>query len=486
MSARTRLAPSPTGYVHIGTLRTALFNYFHAKQSGGQFIIRIEDTDRERMVEGSVENLLSVFKQLGIENDEGPKLQDDGTVAESGEVGPYVQSKRLDLYKNYVQQLIDQGDAYYCFCSKERLDEMRKAQQETKQTPKYDRTCLKLNEDEIMEKLEAREPHVVRMKVPDGETNVEDIIRGTVKFNNADVDDQVILKSDGFPTYHLAVVVDDHLMKITHVIRGEEWLPSTPKHIMLYGMFGWDVPQFAHVPLLLNPDKSKLSKRQGDVAVEDYLKRGYLPAALINFVGTLGFNPSADQEIFSVDELVEKFDLAKVNKSGAVLNMDKLDWMNNQYIRTLTADQLVEAARSFVQANVDDLVVRRALMVERERVNRLDELQEKIDAYIQQPAYDPAMLVWRKADKTDAESQLKNMGSFLEGQGDEVFDDVHTIEEAAMAYIKENDLSNGNVLWPLRVALSGLERSASPFEFLWALGKGESLKRIDRAIKMLV
>lgn len=485
MSIRTRLAPSPTGYVHIGTLRTALFNYFHAKQAGGEFIIRIEDTDRERMVEGSIENLLSVFKTLGIENDEGPVLQDDGSVVEKGDVGPYVQSKRLDLYKNYVQQLIDQGDAYYCFCSKERLDEMRKAQQETKQTPKYDRTCLKLTEDEVMEKLEAREPHVVRMKVPEGDTSVEDIIRGTVKFKNTDVDDQVILKSDGFPTYHLAVVVDDHLMNITHVIRGEEWLSSTPKHVMLYAMFGWDLPLFAHVPLLLNPDKSKLSKRQGDVAVEDYLKRGYLPAALTNFVGTLGFNPSGEQEIFSLDELVEKFDLAKVNKSGAVLNMEKLDWMNNRYLRKLSEDDLAEAARSFLQVNVDDPAVRRALVIERERANRLDELQEKIDAYVQQPAYDPQMLVWRKADKADAEAQLKNVGSFLEGQEDKVFDEVRTIEEATMAYIKQNGLSNGNVLWPLRVALSGLERSASPFEFLWALGKGESLKRIDRAIKVL-
>lgn len=486
MTIRTRLAPSPTGYVHIGTLRTALFNVFLAKQSGGQFLIRIEDTDQERLVEGSVENLLTVFSQIGIRNDEGPVLQEDGTVEEIGNVGPYVQSKRLDLYRNYVQQLIDQGDAYYCFCTKERLDEMRKAQQATKQTPKYDRTCLRLSDEEISQKIQAREKHVVRLKVPEGETIVDDIIRGKVKFNNADIDDQVLLKSDGFPTYHMAVVVDDHLMNISHVIRGEEWLPSTPKHILLYKMFDWSLPQFAHVPLLLNPDKSKLSKRQGDVAVEDYLKRGYLPQTLVNFVGTLGFNPTSDQEIYSFDDLVKMFDLAKVNKSGAVLNMEKLDWMNNHYIRQLSENELAEAARPFLQANVENDVVRRALMVERERVNRLDELQERVDPYLVQPGFDGKMLVWKKADAADAKTQLENVRTFIDSMSDETLQSADAIKTALEGYVSSNNLQNGNVFWPLRVALSGLERSASPFEFIWALGKGEALTRIDRAITLLV
>lgn len=486
MSIRTRIAPSPTGHVHIGTLRTALFNYFLAKQNdGGKFIIRIEDTDRERLVEGSVENLLSVLAELHLENDEGPRL-DGQELVEEGDFGPYTQSKRLDLYKNFVQQLIDQGDAYYCFCTKERLDEMRAAQQETKQTTKYDRTCCSLSEDEVEKKLLARESHVVRMKIPEGETVVEDIVRGTVKFNNADVDDQVILKSDGFPTYHLAVVVDDHLMQISHVLRGEEWLSSTPKHIILYNMFGWEIPQFAHLPLLLNPDKTKLSKRQGDVAVEDYLKKGYLPEVLINFVGTLGFNPKADQEIYSMNELIKLFDLTKVNKSGAVMNMDKLNWMNNHYIKELSEDQLAIAAKPFVTHDVTTQLVRRAMKVESERIHTLTELNDRISPYVEHVNYDPEIIVWKKADAADAHENLQAVQNFLREQEDSLFQELNQLEEKMKNFIQETGRSNGNVLWPLRVALSGQERSASPFEYLWVLGKEESAKRIDKAIKSLV
>lgn len=485
MIVRTRIAPSPTGYVHIGNLHTTLFNYFLARQAAGKFIIRIEDTDRTRLVEGAVENLLTVLSKIGIEHDEGPFLE-NGTLTERGDVGPYVQSKRLDIYRTYVQQLLDQGDAYYCFCTKERLEEMRKAQQATKQTPKYDRTCLKLSQDDIEKKISAREPYVVRMKIPEGESQLQDLIRGTVTFNNRDVDDQVILKSDGFPTYHLAVVVDDHLMNISHIVRGEEWIPSTPKHVILYKMFGWEIPLFAHLPLLLNPDKTKLSKRQGDVAVEDYLRRGYLPNAIINFLGTLGFNPDGEKEIYTFDELVKGFDITKVNKSGAVMNMDKLDWINNHYIRLLSPSELSEAARPFVQANVDDMRVQRALMIERERVNRLDELQSRIDPYIQSPSYDPSVLIWKKADASDAIKQLQGLKTLFGSVEEEKFDDVKALEAQIRDYMTKNSLQNGNVLWPLRVALSGMEKSASPFELLWALGKAESLKRIDHALQILV
>ncbi len=471
--------------MHIGTLSTMLYDYFLARQHGGQFIIRIEDTDRERLVPGAVESLLRTFKSLGIDHDEGPVLLPDGSLGEKGAYGPYVQSARLTLYKKYIDELVEKGHAYHCFCTKERLDEMRAEQQATKQTPKYDRLCAKLSSDEVSLRIGRGESFVIRMRIPEGKTGFDDAIRGHIEFDNRDVDDQVIMKSDGFPTYHLAVIVDDHLMKITHVIRGEEWLSSTPKHIILYEMFGWDKPVFAHVPLLLNPDRTKLSKRQGDVAVEDYLKRGYLVPALINFVGTLGFNPKADQEIYSIDELIAHFELSRVNKSGAVLNMEKLDWMNNQYLQMLTIDELAEAARPFVQADVDADRTRRALFIERARVNRLDELQARIDPYLQAVSYDASMLIWRKSDATDAKAQLKVMAEQITGLLDADFASPAGLETKIITFIKEQGLQNGNVLWPLRVALSGQEKSATPFEFLWALGREESLARINHALNLL-
>ena len=482
--ARTRIAPSPTGYMHIGTLRTALYCYFLAKQTNGQFIIRIEDTDQERLVEGAVERLLHTFEALHIDHDEGPILEDD-ILVDKGSVGPYVQSQRLSIYKPYVDSLLEQGHAYHCFCSKERLELMRQEQRATKQTPKYDRTCLSLSAEVISTRISSGESSVVRMKVPDGQTVFEDVIRGTLKFENQDIDDQVILKSDGFPTYHLAVVVDDHLMNITHVLRGEEWIPSTPKHIMLYNMLGWDAPVFAHLPLLLNPDKTKLSKRQGDVAVEDYLKRGYLPETLINFVALLGFNPKGDQELYTVDELIALFDLTKVNKSGAVLNMEKLDWMNNHYLKQLSREELLLVAQPFLQADTKREVVARALLIERDRVSRLDELQSHIEDYITEPAYDPSILAWKKSDSEHAKQELTNMLPIIEGLTEADLESVNGVEQVVKRYIEAHGLGNGDVLWPLRTALSGKERSASPFEFLWALPKEESLRRVHQALSLL-
>ena len=482
--ARTRIAPSPTGYIHIGTLRTALYCYLLSRQTGGQFLIRIEDTDRERLVEGAAEHVLETLTALGIDYDEGPVVE-QGVLVDKGDKGPYVQSQRLDLYKTYVDQLLDQGDAYHCFCTKERLDQMREEQRATKQTPKYDRTCCQLSEQEVQAKLADGEAHVVRMKVPEGETSYEDIIRGTLKVSNAEVDDQVIMKSDGFPTYHLAVVVDDHLMEISHILRGEEWIPSTPKHVMLYKMLGWQTPQFAHLPLLLNPDKTKLSKRQGDVAVEDYLKRGYLPQALLNFVALLGFNPKGDQELYSMEELIELFDLTKVNKSGAVLNMEKLDWMNNHYLKDLSREELLQVAQPFLQADTKKEVVARALLIERERAHRLDELQEKIQEYITEPSYDGSILVWKKSDAASAKEQLTQLLPVIEGLDDSAFDRTETLETEIKAYIQKQGLGNGEVLWPLRTALSGKARSASPFDFLWALGREEATRRVTHAINLL-
>ncbi|MCR4312434.1 MAG: glutamate--tRNA ligase [Candidatus Uhrbacteria bacterium] len=486
MTIRTRLAPSPTGFIHIGTLRTALWDYFLARQQGGTFVIRVEDTDQERSVEGALEGLLRTLATVGITHDEGPFLSEDGSLHEVGEYGPYIQSARLPLYRKYVDELLHKGFAYVCFCSSEELETMRAQQMAAKQNPKYDRRCLKVGGEEVARRVAAGESHVVRMKVPEGTSEFVDAIRGHIEFNNADVDDQILMKSDGrFPTYHLAVVVDDHLMGITHVLRGEEWISSTPKQIILYKMFGWDMPVHAHVPLLLNPDKTKLSKRKGDVSVESYLAKGYVPEALLNFIATLGFNPTSDREIFTMDELVAAFDLAKVNKSGAVVNMEKLDWMNHQYLMKMSEDDLLAAARPFLHVEGDTAVIRRAIMVERMRVNRLDEFAAHIAPYVAQPEYPADLLVWKKADAPDAKKSLEGVRSVVSGLADDSLASPELIDTAIREYIMTNGLQNGNVLWPLRVALSGQEKSASPFELVWALGKDLSLERINIALDKL-
>ncbi len=308
---RVRFAPSPTGYVHLGSLRTALYCYLFARHHGGVNILRIEDTDRTRYVEGAIENLLRTMEWAGITFDEGPIT--------GGAFAPYVQSERTELYRKHADELIALGKAYPCFCTPERLDQVRKAQQAASIPPMYDRLCRNLTKEEADKRIASGEAHVVRMRVPIGEVvRFHDMIRGDVEFDSKTIDDQVLLKSDGFPTYHLANIVDDHWMQITHVIRAEEWLSSTPKHVLLYDAFGWEAPKFAHLPLLLNADRSKLSKRQGDVAVEDYREKGYLPEALINFLALMGWNPSATEEIFSIHELIRQFDLERVNKAGAI------------------------------------------------------------------------------------------------------------------------------------------------------------------------
>jgi len=340
---RTRFAPSPTGFLHVGGLRTALYNYLFARKHQGQFILRIEDTDQSRQVPGAVENLLDALHWAGVHPDEGPVL--------GGDYGPYIQSQRLSIYREQLNVLIQKGYAYPCFCSSARLEELKRWQAAHHQQPRYDNRCRSLSPVEAQARCADGEAHVIRLKVPtEGEVIVNDLIRGTVPFPCSQLDDQVLLKSDGYPTYHLANVVDDHLMQISHVIRGEEWLPSTPKHVLLYQFFGWEPPQFAHLSLLLNPDKSKLSKRQGDVAVEDYRRAGYLPTAVINFLALLGWNPGDDREIFSMTDLINEFSLERVGKSGAIFNIDKLRWMNGYYIRKLDDEQLYQLCRDQLPA----------------------------------------------------------------------------------------------------------------------------------------
>jgi nondiscriminating glutamyl-tRNA synthetase len=485
MSIKTRIAPSPTGYLHVGTLRTALYNYLYAKKNGGSFLIRVEDTDRKRYVEGATEALIHTMDRVGISYDEGPVIE-DGVLKDKGENGPYIQSNRLDVYKPFVQKLLDNKNAYYCFCSKERLTELREQQQLAKLQPKYDRACLKLSDEEIQKRLEAGEPHVVRLKIPEGETTFNDEVRGSITISNSEIDDQVLMKTDGFPTYHMAVVVDDHLMGVTHVARGEEWISSVPKHIALYKALELPIPVFAHLPLILNPDKSKLSKRQGDVAVEDYLRKGYLPDALVNFVALIGFNPSGDQEIYSMDELQDSFDFKKVNKGGGVFDTDKLKWMNAQYIKKLSPEALLEYAKTIVpeMTNIETDKALKIITIEQERLQVVNELADRIGLYMSaSPSAED--LVWKKADAADGKQMLTEMHELVSGMDDSTFANLELIEEGIKGYISSKEYHNGNVLWPLRVALSGERKSPSPFQLLWALGREESLTRIQAAINLL-
>ena len=316
---RVRFAPSPTGFVHIGSLRTALYNYLFSKHNNGKYILRIEDTDRTRFVEGALENLIDSMEWAGITHDEGVFIE-NGKVIQKGEYGPYIQSERLDIYKKYLDILLEKGHAYYCFCSKERLDKVREEQKSAGKIPRYDGYCRSLDKKEAETRISNGEEYVIRLKLPESEDIVfNDLVRGKVTINTSDMDDQVLMKSDGFPTYHFAVVVDDHLMKISHIVRGEEWLPSTPKHVFMFNAFGWEAPTYVHLPTVLNKDKKKLSKRQGDVSVTDFKEKGYLPQALNNYLALVGWSPESNEEIFNMDELEKEFSFDRVSKTGGVL-----------------------------------------------------------------------------------------------------------------------------------------------------------------------
>lgn len=501
MHVVTRFPPSPTGYLHVGGLRTALYNWLYARKHGGKFVLRIEDTDRERLVPGATEALIRALAACGIDYDEGPKLDPSGKLFEEGPNGPYVQSLRKEIHLEHAEILLGKGLAYRCFCSKDRLDSLRKQQELSKLNTKYDRHCSNLSKEEVEQKMSSGEPHVIRLKVPAGKTVIEDAIRGRIEIDNSEVDDQVLIKSDGYPTYHLANVVDDHMMGVTHVIRGEEWISSVPKHVMLYEAFGWTVPTFAHLPLILNPDRSKLSKRQGDVAVEDYLAKGYLPEALVNFVALIGFNPSGEQELYSREELMAGFELGKVNSAGGVFNVEKLDWMNAQYIRRKSPEELAALCRPFLEAaglarrqgeataegkgSVPPELLLKVCAVERERLVTLAGITDAVESFATLPEYESGMLVWKKADAADALKNLDGVRAHLEAVPEAEFASVALLEAAVKRYIEANGLGNGNALWPMRVALSGRSASPSPFEYAWVLGKEETLRRLRKAVDRL-
>ncbi|GAC1412556.1 MAG: glutamate--tRNA ligase [Candidatus Doudnabacteria bacterium] len=500
---RTRFAPSPTGYLHVGGLRTALFSYLWAKHNGGEFILRIEDTDQARFIDGAIESLINILKSVGIQSDEGLTIK-DGHITDKGNLGPYLQSKRLDIYHKYAQELINNKQAYYCFCDEQRLSELRKEQEALKQPTRYDRKCKNLSLEEVETNLKNNVSKVIRQAIPDtGQTTIHDLVYGDIVWENNILDDQVLLKSDGFPTYHLAVVVDDHLMEISDIIRGEEWIPSTPKHILLYKSFGWECPTFAHLPLLLNKDRSKLSKRQGDVAVEDFLAKGYLKEALVNFVALLGWNPKTDQEIFTIDELVKQFELSKVNKSGAIFDVEKLDWVNNLYIRKMENTEIVKAALPYLEKErllssdltlkdgrkVTEQFLEEIINIEKERMKKFSEIGERTAYFFEKPKYLPEILIWKKANLVQTKESLSKVLELIESMAESEFKSVSSIETKIKEFIRDKNFDNGSVLWPLRVALSGQEKSPGPFELIFVLftgyGKEEITQRIQNALSLL-
>ena len=469
---RTRMAPSPTGEYHIGHIRTLLYNWAFAKKNKGKFIVRIEDTDRERYVEGAVERILDVISDYGFDWDEGPRV--------GGEYGPYIQSKRLDIYKSYAQTLLDKGFAYYCFCSEERLAKMREEQKSHGViSTKYDRFCLNLSKEEIEKKLKENTPYVVRMKIPrDTTVKYKDLILGEVTFPTNDIDDQILIKSDGFPTYHFAVVVDDHLMKITHVMRGNDWVPSTPKHVLLYQAFGWELPYFAHIPNIkeLGAGK-KLSKRYGAVSAREFLDEGYLPEALLNFLMFLGWNPGTAKEFYTLDEFVKDFSIDKIHKSDLVaFDRNKLLWINGEYIKILSDKEFAKRVRGFAPENVSLKDLEKLAHLLKTRMKKLSEFKNLGLPLFKTPNV-PIKDLLRKVNKLHLEKALKALGGLDEKDWNSKLDEV------LLKIVEECSFKTGEFFMSMRIAI--FSNSATPpiNDSMKFIGKKESILRINRLIK---
>lgn len=477
---RTRFAPSPTGRMHVGNLRTALYAYLIAKHEGGDFILRIEDTDQERYVEGALDIIYHTLKETGLVHDEGPD--------KDGGVGPYVQSERQaqGIYLKYARELVEKGEAYYCFCDKERLESL-KQEVAGKEIIVYDKHCLHLSKEEVEAKLAAGVPYVIRQNIPnEGTTSFEDEIYGKIEVPNAELDDMILIKSDGYPTYNFANVVDDHLMGITHVVRGNEYLSSSPKYNRLYAAFGWDVPVYVHCPLITNEEHKKLSKRCGHSSYEDLIEQGFVTEAVVNYVALLGWCPSDNREIFSLEELVEAFDYHHMNKSSAVFDMGKLRWMNGEYIKAMDFDKFFERALPYLKEAIHkDLDLKKIAAQVKTRIEVFPEIRELIDFYEEVPKYDAQMYCHKKMKTTEETSLnlLKEVLPLLETQEDYSND---ALFEALVAFGKEHGYKTGYIMWPIRTALSGKQTTpAGATEILEILGKEESIKRIHAAIEKL-
>lgn len=477
---RTRFAPSPTGRMHVGNLRTALYAYLIAKHENGSFMLRIEDTDQERFVDEALGIIYRTMEKTGLIHDEGPD--------KDGGYGPYVQSERnaQGIYLKYAKQLIEQGDAYYCFCTKERLESLKSSVGE-KKIAVYDKHCLHLSKEEVQAKLDAGEPHVIRFNMPtEGTTTFHDEIYGNITVPNNELDDLILIKSDGFPTYNFANVVDDHLMGITHVVRGNEYLSSSPKYNRIYEAFGWEIPTYVHCPLITNEDHQKLSKRSGHSSYEDLLEQGFLTEAIVNYVALLGWCPEDNQEIFSLEELVKVFDYRHMSKSPAVFDVQKLKWMNGEYMKAMDEDKFYEMALPYIkQVITRDLDLKKIANMVKTRIEVLPDIPDLIDSFEAVPEYDISMYTHKKM-KTNPEISLEVLEKILpvlENQEDYTNDALY---ELLCSFAKENGYKNGQILWPIRTALSGKQMTpAGATEILEILGKDESLVRIRAAVEKL-
>lgn len=466
--------------MHIGNLRTALYAYLLTKSMGGDFILRIEDTDQERYVEGATDVIYNTLKETGLIWDEGPDI--------GGNYGPYIQSERKHLYKEYAEKLVESGHAYYCFCDKERLERVRHECEVQKLPPKYDKHCMSLTKEEIKAKLDAGVPYVIRQNMPvSGTTSFDDAVFGRITVENSTLDDQILLKSDGMPTYNFANVIDDHLMGITHVIRGNEYLSSTPKYNLLYEAFGWKIPQYIHCSPVMRDHTHKLSKRDGDASYEDFIKKGYLKEAIINYIALLGWSPQGDREKYTLSELAEVFSVEGISKSPAIFDENKLAWLNGEYIRELTPEQFHEKAKPYYEGIITkpEIDTKKISALLQKRTEKLSDIPEQIDFFEKLPEYDNALFVHKKmkTNEENSKTALLAVKELFENQTDWSFDALH---DAAMGLVEKLGVKNGQLLYPLRVALSG--KAFTPgggIELAEILGRDESLKRIDIAINKL-
>ena len=479
-TVKTRFAPRPTGRMQVGNLRTALYAYLIAKHEGGKFMLRIEDTDQERFMEGALEIIYRTLAKTGLVHDEGPD--------KDGGVGPYVQSERQaqGLYLKYAKNLIEQGDAYYCFCDKERLESL-KTEVAGKEITVYDKHCLHLSKEEIEANLAAGKPYVIRINMPtEGTTTFHDELYGDITVENNELDDMILIKSDGYPTYNFANVIDDHLMGITHVVRGNEYLSSAPKYNRLYEAFGWEIPKYIHCPLITNEDHQKLSKRCGHSSYEDLLDQGFLTEAIVNFVALLGWSPSSDNEIFSLEELVKEFDYHRISKSPAVFDMVKLRWMNGEYMKKMDDDKFYGMALPYLKEVITrDLDFHKIAAMVKTRIEVFPDIKDHVDFFEKVPEYETSMYVHKKMKTNEETSRqvLKEVQPLLEAQEDFSNDALFAM---LSAYAKEHGYKVGYVMWPIRTALSGKQMTpAGATEILEVLGKEESLVRIQAAIAKL-